>query len=357
AQTIVTPLGIHELRVGDHGVAVKAQLLPGVPTGALGDVGDADHNRLAGMPDDVSVRLSNNLLPLCAPDPVTRRAGVIENISETLGSSHQPHALVRVSGRAPPGEAVEKGILNLLGGAVDEDVVFDDIVLPAVNHHGATVGVDHQIAVDVDPARIVIEVNAPAVVWIFPNAGFEHVVTARVMNVIITDDAAAFVDVARTHADGPGIGLFLVGVVHVVVLNDIAHPVEGDALPRRVMNEVVRDHVVMAGVASATRPEANRAPRISAIADVVDVIVVDDIVRQVSLGPVRPVHGIVKTDGLPAHMVNVAANDAVVVPSVAELERVCAAVGERQAHDAAIRGPAKDHQAAASLRQVEVPEL
>src|SRR6185312_6399358 len=137
-------------------------------------------------------------------------------------------------------DAVDVRVLDLLGVAFDENVVLDHIVLSPVHHHGATVGVDDQVAVDVNPARVVIEINAPAKIRVPPDTGLKHAVAAGVVDVVEADDAAALVNIPRAHANGSGIGLLLAGVVHVVVLNDIAHAVEEDGAAWRVVNEVVR---------------------------------------------------------------------------------------------------------------------
>ena len=172
------------------------------------------------------------------------------------------------------------------------------------------------------------------------------------MDEVVADDAAAFVDVAGTHADGPRVGLLLVGVVDVVVLDDVAEAVEGDALPRRVVDQVVRDHVVVRHVAAARGIDHHGSPGV-VLADVVNVVVRDPVEADAVLQRVVPIGDVVERDAATADPHDVAAQDVVVMAAVTERQGRAAATGERAGGHRAMGRQLQRHQRSARLGQRE----
>ena len=209
-QTIVVVLGIHELRISEDGVRVLAQLAPFVPRehfARLGPESEADAKVQPWFGEDavvvplvalevvlphakavelLAVVSSPSLSPFAAK-PFGPLLGVVHDVAQEANARH----LLRVGigniadfgvafqvGRARVARGakplVDRRPLGPRGrklagaerGAVDDDVVFPDIVPAAVVVQSADRHVVEDVAVHVRTGSGVVEVDAPCVVGI-----------------------------------------------------------------------------------------------------------------------------------------------------------------------------------------------
>ena len=181
-------------------------------------------------------------------------------------------------------------------GVFREDVVVDVVFAGVVQVHRADLAALDDVAVDIEPAAGLVQVDAPG--------------EDEELAVVIEADAVGAVIVAdRGPAAGPaaavgaaGILHFQVAVANAVVFQRVQHAAIEDAAAGHVVNQVVRqDH------AATAEHQADPVP--VELADVVDVAVVHDVIALVHFDLVAGIH----LHAVPAEVPEVAAANRAVV--------------------------------------------
>ncbi len=291
-QAVVIVVRIDEQRIGHDRIAVKAALAPLLPRLFFRYVfgtGLVDRDRLAVVPDQVVVRRVLAVVGI-------GRAAVELGVGPAVGN-HVAAELV--ADHAPGRFRVHRGDGRILGvgrivlvllegclvlldqplvvlgvvarhdelplGAVHDDVVFDQIVAPGVNVDASAGNARHDVAVDLRPAVVVVEIDAEGEEAGDPIA-LPASVAEDVVHEVVAHDVAAHMPVASGVESGRVFGHQVV-VADVVVFHHAVVSATEDAGTRDVMDQVVGDAQAHAVQAHAVAVAVEHA-------DVVQVVVV-----------------------------------------------------------------------------------
>ena len=163
------------------------------------------------------------------------------------GTRHRTETLVDVRPFVParPKHA------GLEGRTVDNDVVLEDAVAPAVGEHPADRHPVEHVAVHRVPAGRVVHVEAPREVWVLvldlavlhglPRTTLAE--AAEVVPDVVPNDIAPLRPVARAGVETTGVGGLQIGVVDDVQLDDIVVACQCQPGMRRVVDQVVAGDV------------------------------------------------------------------------------------------------------------------